>query len=164
MTASGKVIVADTGPLIALARLNLLSCLPALFSRVWITETVRAECLARPGKAECGAINAAVDQGILAVCPRFPDSTAWNIDAGESSVVTAALKLGAGVLIDDRAGRRAASRMGLPVIGVMGVLILAKRQGQIPAVRPLALALVDSGYYLSQSVLEDALRLAGESA
>jgi len=81
---------------------------------------------------------------------------------GESSVIAAALELDAGVLIDDRAGRKFALRMGLPVIGVMGVLVLAKRSGQVPAIYPLTSALVDSGYYLSQSVVEDALRLAGE--
>lgn len=162
MKASGNIIVADTGPLIALARLNLLSCLPMLFRRIWITETVRAECSARPEKMECGAIKAAIDNGILEVCPSFPERTAWNIGTGESSAITAALELDAGVLIDDRAGRKVALRMGLPVIGVMGVLVLAKRLGHIPAIHPLTTALVDSGYYLSQRVVEDALRLADE--
>jgi len=159
---SAKTIVVDTGPLIALARLNLLPCLPALFSRVWITEIVRAECSARPEKGECVAISVAIDKGILEVCPLFPENTAWNIDMGESSVIAAALELDAGVLIDDRAGRKFALRMGLSVIGVMGVLVLAKRSGQVPAIYPLTSALVDSGYYLSQNLVEDALRLAGE--
>lgn len=158
----GKAIVADTGPLIALARLDLLSCLPALFRRIWITETVRAECSAQPGKAESGIIHAAIEKGILEVCPHFPEYTAWNIDAGESSVIVAARELDTGVLLDDRAGRKLALRLGLPTIGVLGVLVLAKRSGQITAIQPLTMTLVDSGYYLSQSVVEDALRIADE--
>ena len=133
-----------------------------MFRSVWTTEIVKAECSARPEKAECIAINTAIDKGVLEICPLYPEQNAWNIDLGESSVISAALELDAGVLIDDRAGRKVAIRMGLPVIGVMGVLILAKRSGQIPAIYPLTVALVESGYYLSQSVIKEALRIAGE--
>jgi predicted nucleic acid-binding protein len=65
--------------------------------------------------------------------------------------------------MDDRAGRRVAVGLGIPVIGVLGVLILAKRAGAIPQIRPLVEGLIKSGYYLSGTVIDDALRLAGEA-
>ena len=43
-----QIVVADAGPLIALGRIDALQLLPRLFARVEVTETVVAECLARP--------------------------------------------------------------------------------------------------------------------
>jgi predicted nucleic acid-binding protein len=156
------IVVADAGPLIALARLEMLPLLPALFSRAWVTETVLAECLAGTDRSEGAVIRAAVVAGHLTVRPVSAALPAWSIDAGEASAIAAALELGAGVVMDDRAGRRLASRLGVPVIGALGVLVLAKRAGLIAEIRPLAESLVDSGYYLAGSVIENALRLAGE--
>ena len=44
-----------------------------------------------------------------------------------------------------------------------GVLLLAKQEGVIPAVRPLIEALLNSGATLHETVVRDALHLAGES-
>jgi predicted nucleic acid-binding protein len=41
------------------------------------------------------------------------------------------------VLIDERAGRAAAAALGLPHVGILGILIQSKETGQIPEVRPL---------------------------
>ena len=158
-----EVVVADAGPLIALARLDALPWLPLLFSHAWVTETVLAECLAGIDAVECGRIRAAVDRGQLEVRTPPPSDLGWTVDAGEASAIAAALELGAGVLMDDRAGRRLATRLGLPVIGVLGVLVLAKRAGLVAEIRPLVITLVNSGYFLSSGVIEQALRLAGES-
>jgi len=164
LTRSVEVVIADTSPLIALARLEALPLLAALFARVWVTETVLAECLAGIDRSECASIRAAVDAGQLSVCQAPAAHPSWGVDDGEASAIAAALELGAGVVMDDRAGRQAALRLGLPVIGALGVLVLAKRSGLVPEVRPLVAALVDSGYYLAESVIKDALRLAGESS
>jgi len=45
-----KIIIADAGPLIALAGVNQLNLLSDLFSSVWITTSVKEECLAKSGK------------------------------------------------------------------------------------------------------------------
>ena len=133
---SVKVVVADTGPLLALARINGLDWLPALFGEVLVPAAVLAECLARPDRPEGAPIRAAVDaQWLIAV----PDPPA-----------------------DDRAARRVASRLAIPVIGVLGILLLVRRQGMLAALRPCVEQLVASGYFLSDAVIEDALRRAGE--
>lgn len=66
------------------------------------------------------------------------------------------------VLMDEREGRRAAQRLGLKTLGVVGVLLDAKRQGFLPAVRPAFDALRTVGFYLSESVYRRGLELAGE--
>ena len=155
--------MADTGALIALARLDALPLLPALFSRVWVTETVLAECCADSARSECAAIRRAVAAGQLEARADPAAHPAWTVDAGEASAIAAALELAAGVVMDDRAGRKLAGRLGLPVVGTLGVLVLAKRAGLVAAVQPLVAALVASGYYLADGVVENALRLVGES-
>ena len=104
-----------------------------------------------------------MSSGWLELVTEEPHAPAdWGLDAGETSAIQVARDLGAGLVMDDRAGRRIASGFGAPVIGVLGALVLAKRAGAIPLVRPLAEGLVASGYYLFGGVVEGALRLAGE--
>lgn len=86
----------------------------------------------------------------------------WALDAGKASAIATARDLGTGLLIDDRAARRVAVARGVPVIGLLGVLVLAERGGEIPQIRPLTGRSVASGYYLAERVIEDALRLTGE--
>lgn len=50
----------------------------------------------------------------------------------------------------------------LPHCPLLGVLVLAKKDGHISAVRHMADTLVTSGYFLAGKVIEDALRLSGE--
>jgi len=158
LARSVEVVVADAGPLIALARLDVLPLLPALFSRAWVTETVLAECCADSARPECAAIRDAIAAGQLGVRPDPTGHPAWTVDPGEASAIAAALELSAGVVMDDRAGR-----LGLPVVGTLGVLVLAKRAGLVAEIRPWVATLVASGYYLADGVIEDALRWVGES-
>jgi predicted nucleic acid-binding protein len=103
-----------------------------------------------------------MDEGWLVVVPGAAVGSDWDLDAGEASTISAALAHRYGVIMDDRAGRRVAEDLGVPVIGLLGVLILAKRREELGAIRPLVERLVTSGYYLADGVVEDALRLAGE--
>lgn len=65
-------------------------------------------------------------------------------------------------VLDDLQGRRCAESLGLPVSGRLGIVLLAKSRGQIPLARPLLEELRDRGMWLSDRVLAQALRLAGE--
>lgn len=159
---SVKVVVADTGPLLAIARINGLDWLPALFGEVLVPAAVLAECLARPDRPEGGPIRATVDAQWLTAVPDPPADENWGLGAGESSAIRIALAPVAGLAADDRAARRVASRLAIPVIGVLGVLLLARRQGMLAALRPCVEQLVASGDFLSGAVIEDALRRAVE--
>lgn len=68
------------------------------------------------------------------------------------------------ILLDEREGRHAAQRLGLHVIGVVGILLEAKVNGILDAVRPHLRSLRQTaGFYLSESLYQHALALAGES-
>lgn len=157
-------MVADAGPLIALARLNLLGFLPQLFSQVLVTDSVLKECTRDKKYPEYQPIRHAVTQGYLDVVkkrmPRQPKT--WQLDAGETSVIALAQEHGTGVLIDDGAARSMARKLGLPLIGTCGVLLLAKEKRLVDDVAPLLDRLVSSGYFLGNQLRRTVLQLAGE--
>lgn len=157
-----RLIVADTGPLIALARIEQLDLLSALFQQVLLTPTVLAECEARPDRGEGRAIRHALTAGRFELLAPRDALPVLGLDPGETSALALALEHDAGVLMDDKAGRAVARRLGIAVIGSVGVLVLAKRNGLLPDVRPLLEALIEGGYFLAPDIVNEALRLADE--
>ncbi len=162
MPTSNRLVVADTGPLIALARLELLELLPALFHRVFLTPIVLVECEAKPDCGEGARIRGAVDAGRLELLSPHEALPVWGLDPGESSAIALALEQNTGVLMDDKAGRSVAMQLGVKVIGTAGVLVLAKRRGRLASVRSHLDALIASGYFLGANVVAQALRMAQE--
>lgn len=158
-----KLIIADAGPLIALARLHQISLLQQIFGRVLVTEIVFAECAGRSDFPESALIQEAITRKQLELCAS-PDFSAYTqkIDAGEASAIAVAIEYGCGVLMDDKAGRRMAANAGVPVIGTVGVLVLAKRKGLVPLVKPLLESLATSGYFLGEEIITAALTASGE--
>lgn len=159
------VIVADAGPLIALAKIDQVTLLPALFAEVHIPAYVLQEAagnILMPGAAAVRAFADAhatihddsVDPVVQRLCV--------EIDAGEAQAIALAQSLRCGVLIDDLLGRGVAKRMGLPVIGVLGVLLQAKRAGHIAAIRPSLDALVLARYRVSDTLIAAVLKQANE--
>lgn len=60
-------------------------------------------------------------------------------------------------------GRHKARRLGLNVTGVIGILLEAKSKGLITLIRPLLDRLrQESGFYLSQQVYEEVLKMVDE--
>ena len=158
-----KIVIADAGPLIAFARLHQLGLLPRLFDSVFVTDVVFAECAGRADFPESSLIREALDKKQLVLCsaPDFP-VFAQKIDAGEASAIAMAIECGGGILMDDKAGRRIAMNAGIPVIGTVGVLVLAKRKGLVSPVKPLLEVLAASGYFLSGEIIAAALAASGE--
>jgi len=91
-----------------------------------------------------------------------PPVKAWDLGAGETAVLSCALAEQARASLDDRAGRRCALAHHTPVRGTLGLVLLAKQRGQIPAARPLLERMREQGMYLSDTVLDRALALIGE--
>ena len=176
-----RVVLADAGPLIGLARIQQLQLLCELFTSVWITEVIAAEiglsvddsvAPSFPGRP---VLQEACEQGWLHVVQPEPANTdSWSplnpgVDAGEASAIALALQQrNAGhdvlLLIDDRCGRAEARRQGLTLIGTAAVLVLAKERGLVSSCRPLLLAMREQGYYLSDGLVAVVLKQAGEAS
>ena len=86
-----------------------------------------------------------------------------RLDSGEAEVFALADEHDARlIIIDEHKARQEASKIGLSFKGTVGVLIEAKEEGLIDEIKPLLIALKENGIYLSESVITDALREAGE--
>jgi predicted nucleic acid-binding protein len=86
-----------------------------------------------------------------------------QVDAGEAEAIALAMELGdVMVILDDKKARRVAKQVGLRVIGTVGVLLRAKQQGVIDAVKPLLDALDAADFRIAEGLRREALRLAGE--
>ena len=83
--------------------------------------------LARRDRPEGARILAAVDSGVPARCANPEASAGLGLGPGEASSIALALERGAGLLADDQAARRVASRLGISVIGLLGVLVPGER-------------------------------------
>ena len=161
-----RVVVADVGPLIALARIESLDLLRQLFGRVCITTTVRDEILpAKAVFADVELLIRALTEGWIDVV-EVPTSDFMplnpGVDAGEASSINVASQwreAGDVVLIvmDDRAGRMEAKSRGLALIGSAAVIGLAKSRGLVPAARPLLEQMVASGYFIGPLVVSEVL-------
>lgn len=154
--APGIVVVSDAGPLISLARLDLLSLLPGLFREIQVPEDVIAECMARPDNADTARISEALNQGLLMPCTA-PVLKLPGLELGECAAISRALEIGAALLVDERAARAQAATMGLAVTGTLGVLVRARRRGLIGPLAPLVAQLRATGQRLSHAVVAQAL-------
>ncbi|PID61227.1 MAG: DUF3368 domain-containing protein [Gammaproteobacteria bacterium] len=65
--------------------------------------------------------------------------------------------------MDERRGRQTAIRQGVSLFGVLGVLLQAKRTGKLERIAPTLDRMQANGYRISQALIDEALRLAGET-
>jgi uncharacterized protein len=89
----------------------------------------------------------------------------FSLQAGETQALALALELpDALLLVDDAQGRRAARALGISYTGTLGVLLRAKAEGRISALRPVLERLKQrTTFWLGAAVWEAALQHAGES-
>jgi predicted nucleic acid-binding protein len=72
------------------------------------------------------------------------------------------LELSAKVVLDDRPARRAAHKLGLNLVGSLGVFLEAHRRGLIGTVRPDLDAMVEAGFHMSRALYMEILAIAEE--
>jgi predicted nucleic acid-binding protein len=163
------VVIADASPLIALTRVGGLQWLARLFGCVYLTPTVLSEVL--PGTQQSGesGIQAALDAGWLEVWQKPIAPLPLNLgdlDAGESESIALALQLRPAeslLLIDERAGRAAATECGLAIIGTAAIIGRAKKNGLIPLAKPVLAKLLACDFRISAKLMMQVLKDVGEA-
>lgn len=168
---SRRVVIADAGPLMALARIDSLELLRGLFKCVCITATVRDEILhAASSFPDAELLARTLTEGWIEVVDAPQHE--WKplnpgVDAGEASAIhTACVWRDAGdailLVMDDRAGRLEAKAQRIEMIGTAAVVGLAKAEGLIPAARTLLERLAQFGYFIGPSVIAAIVADVGE--
>ena len=157
------LVVSNSSIIIALARICRLDLMEKLFGKVIVPEAVWKEVTVE-GKSgrekilKAGFIHVKKvrSRSLAAFLEEF-------VDSGEAEAIVLALELDADLLlVDDRDARNLAKRLGLQVMGILGVLALAKYKGLIQEVKPIIDRLVENGFWISRKLLEEFLRELSE--
>lgn len=164
-----RLILADASPLISLSLVDQLPLLPALFGTVQVAPIVLQEVLT--GKFDHGesAIRSAMEAGWLVVCSAQPANIPLlGLDPGETESILQAytlaqLGLSPVLLMDEKAGRAAATELGLPCLGTAAIIGTAKQLGLIPSAAQVLEQLYQTDFRISKSIIRAVLASVGET-
>ena len=130
-----KPAVINASPVIILARAGYLDLLPKLVSPIVVPRAVVTEINAGP--ADDAAVRFLARRTWLSVVdlsPALSPLAVWRLGQGESEVLEHAQRNpGTIAILDDKAARRAAKVLQVPVTGTLGVLLAAVRSGFLPS-------------------------------
>ena len=151
--------VSNTSPISNLATIGRLELLKSQFSTVWMPDAVAKELMAHPDRAAKDLIRRASQEHWIRVGTpedsRLLRVLLLQLHQGEAEAIALATDLKADmVLIDEQEGRQLASRTGLAVTGVIGILLRAKRAGEIGAVKPEIELLRSKAHFFVSAPLE----------
>jgi len=157
------IVFTNTGPILALAGIGRLDLLAKLFGTVHAAAAVIDECraggpIAVPELSSIGWLTVVASSGPSVDHPRLAE-----LDRGERDTIAAAHEARADyVIIDERLGRLAAERMGLAVVGSLGILAKAKAKGLIPSFRDATAGMLLAGIRFHPDLIEKVAASVGE--
>lgn len=159
-------VVADSSVLISLSAINQLELLRKRFSEVAIPRAVREEVViegkGQPGTQEVQSSNWIRVQDVKD--RSFVRLLEAELDRGESEAIALARELKADlVLLDEKDARLRGKRVGLRILGTIGILIWAKKAGHISSLQAQLNALRDEAKFrISTELYEQALKSVSE--
>jgi len=145
-------VVVDSTCLIGLEQIGRLDLLPNLFEPICAPPEVQRE-------------SGFFSEWLRIETPANPDfisALKVMVDDGEAEAIALAVERNWKIVLDDRRARDLAQRLGLKIIGTVGILVRAKRSGLLPWINPLLNELTEKGFHLSEDLKREALRMAGE--
>ena len=156
--------VVNASPLIFLSRAGLIDLLQLVSSEVIVPEAVAFEIEVRGENDPAARALATTSWLVVTQTPPVPPQIqAWGLGPGESAVLAWAQAYpGSEAIIDDLAGRRCAAALNIPVRGTLGLVLIAKQRGHISSARHVLQQLRQGGMYLSDRVLNEALKRVEE--
>lgn len=154
-------IVINSGPLIALARMDALSLLDKLPYECFVPQEVHDELASGP--ADLLSLSFPVSIRVIEIESPRNEWLFQNLDSGEAAVIQLALDEGIStVCLDERKGRLLAEREGLTLIGSLGLLGRVKTLGLIDQIRPLIRKAKLAGVFYDATLVNDFLRTFNE--
>jgi predicted nucleic acid-binding protein len=160
------IVVSNSSPLIALARIGQLNIIASLFKRILIPAEVhhevtvvgrglpRAEEVRNANWIEVATQQHLVDPSIAQACQ--------NLGAGERGAILLAKGLRADlILLDDWKARHVARVAGLSIVGCLGILEAGARRGLVADLRQAYIDLLRHGIRFDLKLLQDSLSRLG---
>jgi predicted nucleic acid-binding protein len=160
------IVVSDTSPITNLSAIQQIDILRQLYGELLIPQAVYDEMV----DLECEVPGTQEVQALSWIQTRQANNRSLvaelqvELDAGESEAIALALELKADrLLIDDYQARVVASRFRLRFTGILGVLLVAKSQGLIIAVKPIVDDLIyQAGFRVNDRVYREIMQMANE--
>jgi len=164
-----SLVISNTSPLTNLAVIGRLDLVRDQLQTVGVPKAVWQEMLALPHREARSSLLAAREAGWLCVTAVAQPALATSLrlaglDEGESEAIALAVETaGPWLLIDEKKGRAAARRLGVPVAGALAIVATARRCGAILSAKiEIDRLRGEAGFFISGEVERHTLRLAGE--
>ncbi len=156
------VVVSDTSSISNLIQIGLIDILRELYGEIRITPAVQRELFRIsaqiPVIEELGWIQVQAPTNQKLVFELLKD-----LDLGESESIALAIETKADyLLIDEFLGRQIAEKLDLKIVGILGILIQAKKSGKISEIASYVSALRNVGFRLNQQLIQSVLKKLGE--
>ena len=157
------LVVADSSALVTLSICDSLPLLDSLFGEVTVPQAVYDEvCIAN--KPESQALKTYLAGKVSSFPMSITIEKSAGLGKGELASMILYKHLAADLLlVDDARAKKVAYLNNLEVMGSLGVLLLAKKQGLIVSIQPLLNRLRYSDIFVSDQLLDQVLVMAGES-
>ena len=134
------IVVSDTSPLSNLFIIQRLDLLEKLYGRIIVPEAVMTELLELENRGiDLSPVKNARWIEVVKINERHEvNKLLDDLDLGEAEAIVLAETLHADwLLIDETKGRNIAKLHGLHIVGLLGILLLAKEKGYTPSVKLL---------------------------
>jgi uncharacterized protein len=161
------ITVSNTSPIINLAAISQLSLLQQLYGNIVIAQAVYDEIVV-VGQGLPGSVEVE-NNGWITTQPvknkALVNSLRLELDPGEAETLALAVEVGADlVLLDEKNGRQVAARLNLRVIGILGILVEAKKNNLIPDVKThMDNLIVKAGFWINPKFYSQILQSTGEN-
>ncbi|MBI5304997.1 MAG: DUF3368 domain-containing protein [Chloroflexi bacterium] len=162
--------VSNTSPILSLAIIGKLDLLKIQFGQILIPKEVRAELKTETDLAGTEIIRQSLADWWMREIQIEDDdlfrALALELDRGESAAIVLALEQKTRViLMDEHDGRAKAKAMGLQPVGVLGILLRAKRSGDLASVKDAMETLRrDAGFFIGDDLYAEILDEANEKS
>jgi predicted nucleic acid-binding protein len=161
----GRCWVVDASPIILLSKADHVDLISVCTEELLVPAAVADEV--REGGEDDPArqwLDAGGGRFVDATGPVASTVAAWDLGRGESRVLSCAHRHERWTaVVDDGAARRCAKGLDIPVIGTLGVLVVATTDGHLEAIRPAVRALRQAGLHVSDDIVNHVLQMAGEA-
>jgi predicted nucleic acid-binding protein len=160
------IVVSNTSPITSLAAIGYLNLLHDIYGTIIIPVAVYEEMTGLgysvPGTIEVQTLSwiekRELENRLLL------EELQKELHRRESETIALAISSNADrVIIDENPGRKKAISLGLNAIGILGILLIAKRRRLIPTIQPLMDDLIfKAGFRVNQILYLDILKTAQE--